>query len=158
MPPKLPATVMAFETALAKASVDNVARRDPQTLDHKTSFTQLQAMTLHFDWAAYFDAAKLPRVDLNVQEPAFMAEFDRQIASTPLPEWKTYLTWQFLHGSAPYLSEAFVDENFGFYQNPASQEWSKVKAALEAVRGVGRSVPGRSRGSGVCGSLLPSGG
>lgn len=114
---KASATVMAFETALAKASVDNVARRDPQTLDHKTNFTQLQAMTPHFDWAAYFDAAKLPRVDLNVQEPAFMAEFDRQIASTPLPEWKTYLTWQFLHGSAPYLSEAFVDENFSFYQN-----------------------------------------
>ena len=109
-------SIMQFETALAKASVDNVARRDPKTLDHKTTFAQLQKMTPHFDWALYFDGAKLPRVDLNVQEPAFLAEFDRQLVSTPLPDWKTYLTWQFLHGSAPFLSESFVDENFNFYQ------------------------------------------
>jgi len=31
-----------------------------------------------------------------------------------LEEWKTYLRWQMLHGSANGLSEAFVKENFDF--------------------------------------------
>jgi len=52
---------------------------------------------------------------LNVQEPKFLAQFDRQLATVPLADWKTYLAWQALHQSAPFLSQPFVDENFNFY-------------------------------------------
>jgi putative endopeptidase len=107
--------VMQFETALAKATLDNVARRDPQATDHKTTYAQLRQMTPHFDWDGYYKDAKLPRVDLNVEEPKFIAEFDRQLSTTPVADWKIYLTWQLLHGSAPFLSQAFVQENFNFY-------------------------------------------
>ncbi len=108
--------VMQFETALADATLDNVARRDPQAIDHKTTFAELQKMSPHFDWDAYYADAKLPRVDLNVQEPKFMAQFDRQLATVPLADWKTYLAWQLLHQSATFLSQPFVDENFNFYE------------------------------------------
>ena len=54
------ATVFAFEKRLAEASLDNVALRDPKQQDHKTTFAQLTKMAPSFDWAAYFDAAKLP--------------------------------------------------------------------------------------------------
>ena len=108
--------VMQFETALAKATLDNVARRDPQATDHQTTYAQLQQLTPHFDWNGYYKDANLPRVNLNVQEPKFMEEFDRQLSTTPLPDWKIYLTWQLLHGSAPYLSQPFVQENFNFYE------------------------------------------
>ncbi len=107
--------VMQFETALAKATLDNVAHRDPQAIDHQTTYAQLQQLTPHFDWDAYYKNANLPRVNLNVQEPAFMKEFDQQLSTTPLADWKIYLTWQLLHGAAPYLSQAFVQENFNFY-------------------------------------------
>ena len=108
--------VMQFETALAKATLDNVARRDPQATDHTTTYAQLQQLTPHFDWDGYYKDANLPRVNLNVQEPTFMKEFDRQLSTTALPDWKIYLTWQLLHGSAPYLSQPFVQENFNFYE------------------------------------------
>ena len=108
--------VMQFETALAKATLDNVARRDPQAIDHQTTYAQLQQLTPHFDWDGYYKDASLPRVNLNVQEPKFMEEFDRQLSTTPLADWKIYLTWQLLHGSAPYLSQPFVQENFNFYE------------------------------------------
>ncbi len=107
--------VMQFETALAKATLDNVAHRDPQAIDHQTTYAQLQQITPHFDWDAYYKDANLPRVNLNVQEPAFLKEFDRQLSTTPLADWKIYLTWHLLHGAAPYLSQAFVQENFNFY-------------------------------------------
>jgi len=108
-------TVFEIEKRLAENSLDNVALRDPQQTDHKTSFADLRKMTPSFDWTAYFSAAGLARADLNVSEPKFMAEVDRQLRQTPLGDWKTYLKWQLLHGQADVLSEAFVNENFAFY-------------------------------------------
>ena len=32
-------------------------------------------------------------------------------------DWKVYLRWHLVHGSAPYLSKAFVDENWNFYSH-----------------------------------------
>ena len=108
-------TVLQFETKLAENSLDNVALRDPPATDHKTTFADLQKMTPHFDWSVYFDNAKLPRADLNVREPKFLAEFDRQLVDTPVPAWKTYLKWHVLHAAANSLSDPFVSEVFEFH-------------------------------------------
>jgi putative endopeptidase len=109
-------TVFAFEKRLAEASLDNVALRDPNNLDHPTTFAQLQAMTPHFDWAALHDEAKLPKRDLNVQEPAFLAQFEKELAGTPLPAWRTYLKWRLLASAAPSLAKPLVEESFAFNQ------------------------------------------
>src|SRR5438093_8751856 len=107
-------TVMRLETGLARASLDNVALRDPHATDHKISFVQLQAMAPHFDWAGFFKDARLPRADLNVNEPLFMKEVERQLTREPLAGWKTYLKWQLLNQAAPSLSQPFQDEDFAF--------------------------------------------
>jgi putative endopeptidase len=109
-------TVMALETALAKASLDNVALRDPHASDHLLSLDTLQGMTPHFDWAAFYKNAAVTPGVVNVDQPAFMAEFERQLASTPLAAWKTYLRWQALNDAADNLSQPFVDAHFDFYQ------------------------------------------
>jgi putative endopeptidase len=109
-------TVFAFEKRLAEASLDNVALRDPTNTDHPTTFAALQAMTPHFDWAALYDQARLPHGDLNVDEPAFLARFEQELAGTPLPVWKTYLRWRLLASAAPWLSKPFVEESFAFDQ------------------------------------------
>ena len=77
-------TVMQFETSLAKASLDNVAKRDPQQLDHKMSFAAMPKLAPHFDWTAYFDSAKIPRESLNVEEPQFLQEFDKQLTGASI--------------------------------------------------------------------------
>ncbi|MGA7687549.1 MAG: M13 family metallopeptidase [Terriglobales bacterium] len=111
-------TIMGIETKYAEATLDNVARRDPAASDHNTTFTQLQAMVPDFDWAAYFKHKELPtNVDMNVDQPKFMAEFERQIKQTPLADWKVYLKWQLLDSAAGYLSQPFVDEDFAFNGN-----------------------------------------
>jgi putative endopeptidase len=109
-------TVMTFETALAKASLDNVTLRDPSASDHKMTFAQLQQLTPHFDWAAYYRSAKLSPADLNVDEPEFMKEVERQFASTDIPDWKTYLRWQVLNAYAARLSTPFESASFDFYK------------------------------------------
>jgi endothelin-converting enzyme/putative endopeptidase len=106
--------VFAFEKRLATASLDNVALRDPQATDHKTSFDRLKRMTPSFDWDAYFTEARLPKADLNVEQPKFMSELENHLAGTPLPGWKLYLKWHLMSEAAPWLSQPFVDETFAF--------------------------------------------
>jgi endothelin-converting enzyme/putative endopeptidase len=107
-------TVFAVEKKLAEHSLDNVALRDPANTDHKMAFAAFAQLAPAMDWDAYFSAAKISRADLNVAEPEFMKEVDRQLKETPLADWKTYLTWQLLNAKADVLSEGFVNENFEF--------------------------------------------
>jgi endothelin-converting enzyme/putative endopeptidase len=108
-------TVMTMETKMAEASLDNVALRDPAATDHNTTFAQLQAMAPHIDWVVYFEHKQIPHdVDLNVDQPKFMQELDRQIQQTPLTDWKIYLKWHLLNSTVDSLSAPFVDEDFAF--------------------------------------------
>jgi endothelin-converting enzyme/putative endopeptidase len=108
-------TIMGMETKLAEASLDNVSLRDPAATDHNTTFAQLQAMAPHIDWAEYFKHKQIPQdVDMNVDQPKFMRELDRQIHEEPLADWKVYLKWHLLNSTASSLSAAFVEEDFAF--------------------------------------------
>jgi putative endopeptidase len=108
-------TIMTMETKLAEASLDNVALRDPSATDHNTTFAQLQAMAPHVDWASYFKHKQLPNdVDMNVDQPKFMQEVDRQMQQVSLADWKLYLKWQLLSSVASSLSAPFVEEDFAF--------------------------------------------
>lgn len=109
-------TVMQFETALAKSSLDNVALRDPHSTDHLVDVVSLQAMTPHFDWSAFLKSAGVEPGVINADQPAFLTEFERQLVSTPLADWKIYLRWQMLNSSANALAKPFEDAHFGFYQ------------------------------------------
>lgn len=110
------ATVMRIETALAKPQLTRVERRDPYKLFHKMDATALQSLTPHFDWAVYIkDVGLPPQKIFNVTQPEFYKELDRQLATLPLADVQTYLRWQVTHSQAPYLSDAFVNENFDFF-------------------------------------------
>jgi putative endopeptidase len=132
-------TVFQVEKKLAEASLDNVALRDPQATDHKTTYADLKKLAPAVDWNGYFTAAKLSRADLNVAEPKFMQEVDRQIRETPLADWKTYLKWQFLNSAAGALSDPFVKENFAFYGqylNGATELKPRWKRCAEITDGL----------------------
>lgn len=130
------ATVMGIETKLAEASLDNVALRDPKNTDHKTTFAELKKMTPAFDWDGYFKAVNLPTVDLNIFEPTFMTEVNRQLKETPLDDWKTYLKWHLLDSAAPALSKDFVEEDFAFnsaYLEGAREMKPRWKRCVEST-------------------------
>jgi endothelin-converting enzyme/putative endopeptidase len=110
-------TVMAIELGYARATLDNVALRDPTATDHTMTVAQLQQLTPSFDWSAYDAAAGLKPATFNVTEPAFVAELDRQLKATSITDWKTYLAWQLIHSAAGSLSQPFVDEDFAFMEH-----------------------------------------
>ena len=108
--------VMRFETALAKAALDRVSRRDPEKVYHKMTPAELQALTASFDWTRYFRGIGAPAISaINVSEPEFFKAVNQLFSATPIEELRAYMRWQLLHANAFLLSKPFVDENFRFY-------------------------------------------
>jgi putative endopeptidase len=108
-------TVMDMETALAKASMTRVDRRNPDNVYHPMSVAQVKTLAPHFNWDGYFEAVGLAgKGEINVTSPDFFKEVDKQLATTSLADWKTYLRWHLINSTAASLSEPFVDEDFNF--------------------------------------------
>jgi endothelin-converting enzyme/putative endopeptidase len=107
-------TVFRVEKALAAVSLDNVALRDPKATDHKMSQAALRKLTPRLDWDAFHRELSISPGEVNVAEPKFMTEVNRQLLATPLADWKIYLKWQLLASAAPSLSDGFVKESFDF--------------------------------------------
>ena len=110
-------TVMRLETAMAKASLTRVERRDPHKLVHKMKVADLTQLAPNFDWLAYYREMQYPEFAiLNVDAPEFIKELNTLLSSEPIDSWKTYLRFHVADISSPYLSPKFVEENFGFYR------------------------------------------
>jgi putative endopeptidase len=109
-------TVLRIETALAKASLTRVERRDPQNLYHRMSRQQLQALSPSFQWNAYMAKVGLPSVtSLNVATPNFFKGMNAEIQKEPLDSWKAYLRWHLVSENAEFLATSIVNEDFAFY-------------------------------------------
>jgi len=135
------ATVLRLETELAKASLTRVEQRDPYKLYHKMTRQQLQALTPHFHWNAYLQAIGYPQLrDFNITEPAFYQEMDRLIAQSSLADLKAYFRWHLLHENAPYLSSAFVQEDFNFYSRTLRGVQQMPPRWKQCVRFVNRDL------------------
>lgn len=135
-------TVMKIETELAKASKRRVELRDPVANYHKMPLAEVQALTPHFDWKAYFTTAGFAAPgEIDIGQPDFFKAFDAQIAGVSVDEWKTYLRWHLLHAMAPFLSQAFVDENFAFFGKTLTgaqelrERWKRVLDTEDGLLG-----------------------
>ena len=110
-------TLMRMETALAKASMTRVERRDPYKLKNKMKIPGLEELAPNFDWKTYYSALQYPKIEiLNVGDPAFFKQVNASLKSEPLANWKTYLRFHVADSSSPFLSAKFVYENFEFYR------------------------------------------
>jgi putative endopeptidase len=130
------AGIFALERRLAESSLDGAAAADPAATDHKMSFAQLKLLAPLIDWDRYFTEARLPRSDVSVAEPKFMAQLDRELKETPVATWKAYLRWQMLDSASPWLSKPFAEESFRFhdkYLGNASEMKPRAQRCVEST-------------------------
>jgi putative endopeptidase len=127
--------VVALETQLARASLDNVALRDPKAIDHRMTLAELQQLTPSFDWAAYLKGAAIAAAPFNVTQPAFLREVERRLAAAPIAGWRAYLSWHLVRSAAPLLSRPFVDADFAFDAalSGAQEQKPRWKRCVEAT-------------------------
>ncbi|HJQ99810.1 MAG TPA: M13 family metallopeptidase, partial [Candidatus Polarisedimenticolaceae bacterium] len=110
-------TVMRIETALAKASLTRVEKRDPYNLYHPMNVGKLSKIVPSIDWNNYFAAFGMGSTGkLNVSEPAFMAEVEARLRAESLPDLKTYLRWGLVNATADYLAKPIAEADFDFYR------------------------------------------
>jgi endothelin-converting enzyme/putative endopeptidase len=108
--------VLRLETALARASLTNVEKRDPHRIYNLVSREKLRALAPAFAWDAYLAGlGKSGLAELNVTEPAFFEAVDRLLRREDVRTWKDYLRWQLARARAPQLSLDFVKADFDFY-------------------------------------------
>ncbi len=131
-------TVMKIETALAKPARTRVELRDPQKNYNKMSQAELQKLMPDFKWNDYFQVLGLPVPGaINVGQPDFFKAANDVFKRVSLDDWKTYLRWHLIHGVAPTMGQAFVDENFAFYgkiltgSEKLKPRWKRVVSVID---------------------------
>ena len=106
-------SVLRIETALAKASMDRTARRDPKTRDHRMTRDEAIALAPDFHLDLYFAAMGTPQFSsLNVSNPDFFKQVNGVVEAESLDALRTYVSFHLLDGAAPWLSQPFVDAEF----------------------------------------------
>jgi len=110
------AAILRIETALAKASLTRVERRDPHNIYHMMTVAELAKLAPSIDWPLYFNTQGAPGVTrLNVSQPAFMKAVEAELATEDVAALRAYLRFHLLTSTAPYLAHPFEQTNFDFY-------------------------------------------
>lgn len=128
-------TIFNIETALAKAQMSRVEMRDPHVTYNKFSVADFSKTTPHLNWVTLMPQMKVAGQDtLLVGQPGFFKAEDALLASTPVDDWKVYLKWSILKGSAGALSSPFVNADFAYtaalsgqkVQTPRNERMSRL--------------------------------
>ncbi|MGH9948606.1 MAG: M13 family metallopeptidase, partial [Pyrinomonadaceae bacterium] len=136
------AAAMKLEFMFAINSITAEDERDPKLTFHKMNLAQIQRLSPHFNWTAYFDALGLPRnQDVNVVTPDFFIALSEMSKRLPLKEWKAYLKWNVLMTNARFLSSDFEGEHFNFFEKTLrgvtemKPRWQRVGEQIENYLG-----------------------
>jgi endothelin-converting enzyme/putative endopeptidase len=134
-------TILRVETAMAKAQMDNIDRRDPNKANNRYTLAELKALTPAFDWASYFEEIGTPAVPLyEVSAPVFFRTLNKLITDEDLATWKVYLRWHTLLDSSRYLGNSWRDAEFNFEKQLTGQakqppDWRRCTNAVDSKIG-----------------------
>ena len=135
--------VIAFETRLAKASKSSEElSRDVSLYYNPVNLADADKLTPNFPWTKFFESQRVaPPEKFSLAIPAFHQEVSKMLADVPVAQWQSYLRFKLLDDASPYLSDAFVSENFDFYgktlqgQKEQRARWKRVLGVIEGSAG-----------------------
>ncbi|MFD1185867.1 M13 family metallopeptidase [Pontibacter rugosus] len=134
-------TIFNLEKKMAEAQMARVEMRDPYKTYNKFSVADFSKTTPNIDWKSLMANMKVTGQDtILVNNPAFFKELDGMLKNTSVADWQTYLQWNILKSSAPYLSSAFVDANFAYSQALSGQKvqtprWQRMSSLTDGTIG-----------------------
>jgi putative endopeptidase len=135
--------VVAFETRLAKVSKSSEEMsRDVSLFYNPISPADADKLTPNFPWTKFFESqgVAVPKM-FSLAIPAFHEEVSKMLADVPAAQWQSYLRFHTIDASAPYLSDAFANEQFNFYgktlrgQKDIKERGKRVLNAIEESAG-----------------------
>ncbi|HEY5972936.1 MAG TPA: M13-type metalloendopeptidase [Pseudoxanthomonas sp.] len=109
--------VIAFETRLAKVSKSSEElSRDVSLYYNPVSPADADKLAPNFPWTKFFESqgVAVPKM-FSLSIPAFHAEVSKMLADVPAAQWQSYLRFHTVDKASPFLADAFVQENYDFY-------------------------------------------
>jgi len=135
--------IVAFETDLARVQWNKVALRDPNKAYNKVAVADLPRLAPGFDWERWLDGVGLSgkTATVNVSQPSYLTGFAEISNKASLDTWKAYLTFHLVKSYSRFLSKAFVDADFDFFDKTLfgidtnAPRWKRGVAEIEAAQG-----------------------
>lgn len=135
------AATMAIETAMAKAQLSRVERRDPHKTYHLMTLAELKALTPSVDWTRFFEIeGKAHPASLNISQPEYMKALETILKTEELSALKGYLRVHAMLGAAPSLAHNVEETNFAFYGTTLRGTPQMPPRWKSCVRGVDRHL------------------
>ena len=143
-PAEAAARVMALETRLAAGHWDKVTNRDPVKTYTLLDLAGLTDLGPQITWSAYLDGLGAPADAFDavvVRQPDHITSVSAALTQEPMQAWRDWLARHVLPAHAPYLSSAFVEENFDFYGRTLSgvpemrERWKRGVGLVEEALG-----------------------
>jgi putative endopeptidase len=132
---------LRIETALAKASLTRVERRDPHNTYHLETIAELTKQTPSIDWPVYFKVQGAPGLaKLNVSQPEFMKAVEAELTKEDVAALRGYLRFHLLTAAAPYLAHPFEQANFDFFSKTLRGVPAMPPRWKTCTRGVDRNL------------------
>jgi putative endopeptidase len=140
---KQAADLMKFETRLARVSKsEEQLSRDVKLYYNPVTLADADKLTPDFSWSEFFKSQDVAApAKFSLAMPEFHQEVSRMLTDVPAAQWKNYLRFQLIEGASPYLSDAFVNERFEFYnkqlrgQQELAARWKRVLSVIETAAG-----------------------
>jgi putative endopeptidase len=121
--------LIALETSMAKLQWTRVDNRNPLKIYNRRERTQLPSYL-------NTESIGVEAPSLVVLQPSYFEGLPDLLRDVPLATWRLYLTYNLLSSYAPYLSAAFVDEDFAFEQKTlrgTPEQQARWKRAVSTV-------------------------
>ena len=133
------AKVLALEMEMSRPRLDRVERRDARKQYNPTSISDLQKMIPIFKWKNYFEGVGFKALDtVIVSQPRYMEALQTIFANNKVADWKAYMRWMLVRGSASQLSTKMESANWEFYGKTltgALKQRPRHEKALQVVNG-----------------------
>ncbi|MEM8798512.1 MAG: M13-type metalloendopeptidase [Pseudomonadota bacterium] len=109
------AKTLELETAMAEVFWSRAESRNRDKTYNPMTIADMETSMPGFPWAAFASELEIDgQGQVIVRQPSSLAGMTEIFAKTPVDVWKAYLQFHAISDAAPYLSAAFVEENFDF--------------------------------------------
>jgi len=126
--------ILELETGLAKSSRSPVELRDPEKNYNRIDMKDIEEKFPELRFRTYFSGIGLGNVEYVIAgQPEFFQHLGRMLKEVPLENWKIYLKWKIISGTAPYLHSEVEKENFDFFHRKLFDQKEQEKRWKTAV-------------------------
>jgi len=131
-------STQALEARIAEIAWSATDLRDDNKKNNVMSVAELAKRAPGIDWPRYLaDAGVGAPAEVNMSTPSSIAGMAQLVANEPLEEWRDYLRYMLVAGTAKYLPKAARDEMFEFLGKELSGQQEPGPRWIDALLDAG---------------------